>query len=171
MGTKSTTTVESIQALYAQIDDLQKDPISDDEIKRAKDTILNSFVFNFDTPQKVLSERMRYEFYKYPLDFLEKYRSGIEKVGTADVARVAAKYVHKDQLKVLVVGNAAEFDKPLSTLGPVKTIDISIPPPPSAGQEAPANEPAKKPTASNPEGKVLPAKAILNWPKYSWIVN
>jgi zinc protease len=155
MGTKSTTTVESIQALYAQIDDLQKDPISDDEIKRAKDTILNSFVFNFDTPQKVLSERMRYEFYKYPLDFLEKYRSGIEKVGTADVARVAAKYVHKDQLKVLVVGNAAEFDKPLSTLGPVKTIDISIPPPPSDGQEAPANEPAKKPTASNPEGKAL----------------
>ncbi len=160
MGTKSTTTVESIQALYAQIDDLQKDPISDDEIKRAKDTILNSFVFNFDTPQKVLSERMRYEFYKYPLDFLEKYRIGIDKVGTADVARVAAKYVHKDQLKVLVVGNTTEFDKPLSTLGPVKTIDISIPPPPSDGQQAPANEPAKKPTASNPEGKALAAKVV-----------
>jgi zinc protease len=144
MGTKSTTTVESIQALYAQIDDLQKDPISDDEINRAKDSILNSFVFNFDTPQKVLSERMRYEFYGYPLDFLERYQAGIKKVGTADVARVATKYVHKNQLKVLVVGNTAEFDKPLTTLGPVKTIDISIPPPPAERQE-PASAPAKKP--------------------------
>jgi zinc protease len=159
MGTKSTTTVESIQALYAQIDDLQKQPISEEEIKRAKDSILNSFVFNFDTPNKVLSERMRYEFYKYPLDFLEKYRSGIEKVGVADVARVAAKYVHKDQLKVLVVGNTAEFDKSLSTLGPVKTLDIRIPPPPGGGS-APAAEPADKPISSNPEGKALAAKVV-----------
>ncbi|HZR55846.1 MAG TPA: pitrilysin family protein [Terriglobales bacterium] len=159
MGTKSTTTVESIQALYTQIDDLQKDPISEDEIKRAKDTILNSFVFNLDTPQKVLSERMRYQFYGYPLDFLERYRAGIEKVGPADVARVAAKYVHKDQLKVLVVGNTAEFDKPLDSLGPVKTVDISIPPPPAEGQE-PVGASEKKPTASNPEGKVLAAKVV-----------
>jgi zinc protease len=159
MGTKSTTTVESIQALYAQIDDLQTNPISEDEIKRAKDSILNSFVFNFDTPNKVLSERMRYEFYKYPLDFLEKYRSGIEKIGAPDVARVAAKYVHKAQLQVLVVGNTAEFDKSLSTLGPVKTIDISIPPPPSGSSE-PGSEPANKPIASNPEGKALAAKVV-----------
>src|SRR2546427_916821 len=80
MGTKSQTTVEAIQGLYEEIDNLNKQPISDDEIKRAKDSILNSFVFNFDSPEKVLRERMAYEFYGYPADFLEKYRAGIEKV-------------------------------------------------------------------------------------------
>ena len=74
---------------------------------------------------------MAYEYYGYPADFLERYRAGIEKVTPADVARVAAKYLHKDQLAVLVVGNTAEFDKPLSTsLGTVTTSDITIPPPP-----------------------------------------
>jgi zinc protease len=136
MGTKSATTVQSIQALYAQIDDLKAHPIGQDEIKRAKDSILNSFVFNLDSPEKLLREQMSYAFYGYPADFLERYRSGIEKVETADVARVAAKYLHKDQLAVLVVGNPAEFDKPLSSLGSVKEIDISIPPPP--GGAAPA---------------------------------
>jgi hypothetical protein len=39
--------------------------------------------------------------------------------------------VHKNQLAVLVVGNDAEFDKPLSSLGPVQNVDIAIPPPPA----------------------------------------
>jgi zinc protease len=130
MGTKSETTVEAVQALYEDIDNLQKNPINEEEIKRAKDTILNSFIFNFDTPEKVLRERMAYEFYSYPADFLERYRSGVEKVTPADVARVATKYIHKEQFPVLVVGNTAEFDRPLSSLGPVTPIDITIPPPP-----------------------------------------
>ncbi len=111
-------------------------PCQREEIQRAKDSILNSFVFNFDTPEKVLRERMAYEFYGYPQDFLEKFKTGIEKVQPADVARIAAKYLHKDQLVVLVVGNTTEFDKPLSSLGPVNTVDISIPPPP--GEKAAA---------------------------------
>lgn len=131
MGTKSQTTIESIQALYQQIDDLKTNPISDDEIRRAKDSILNSFIFNFDTPEKVLREKMAYEFYGYPLDFLEKYRAAIEKVTKEDVARVAAKYIHKDQIRVLVVGNPAEFDKPLTSLGSVTNVDIAIPPRPA----------------------------------------
>jgi zinc protease len=136
MGTKSQSTVEAIQGLYQEIDDLAKQPISEDEIKRAKDSILNSFVFNFDSPEKVLRERMAYEFYGYPADFLERYRSGIEKVQPSDVARAAGKYLHKEKLAVLVVGNTSEFDKPLSSLGPVTNVDITIPPPP--GEQQPA---------------------------------
>jgi zinc protease len=132
MGTKSSTTVESIEALYKEIDNLKPNPISDEEIKRAKDSILNSFVFNFDSPEKVLRERMAYEFYGYPADFLERYRAGIEKVGKEDVARVAAKYLHKDKLAVLVVGNTPDFDKPLTSLGPVTNVNIAIPPPQAA---------------------------------------
>jgi zinc protease len=132
MQTKSATTIEGIQALAAEIDDLHKNPATPEELKRAKDNILNSFVFQFDTPEKVLHEKMAYEFYHYPLDFLERYRAEVEKVNVADVTRVANKYVHKERMAVLVVGNDAEFGKPLSTLGPVKDLDITIPPPPAS---------------------------------------
>jgi zinc protease len=130
VSTKSKTTIESIQALDQEIADLPKRPINDDEIKRAKDAILNSFVFRFDSPAKVLQEKMAYEFYGYPLDFLENFQKEIEKVTKEDVARVAAKYVHSDQMAVLVVGNVNDFDKPLSSLGPVTKLDIAIPAPP-----------------------------------------
>jgi zinc protease len=137
MGTKSPTTLESIQALDEQIDDVAKHPITEAEIKSAKDSILNSFIFNLDSPDKILRERMTYEFYGYSQDYLEKFRAGVEKVTPADVARVAAKYLHKDKLATLVVGNPAEFDKALSTLGPVTTIDIAIPPPPGEPEAKP----------------------------------
>jgi len=149
MSTKSATTVESVQALFKEIDGLAQNPISDDEIKRAKDSILNSFVFNFDSPEKVLRERMAYEFYGYPADYLERYRAGVEKVGKEDVARAAAKYLHKDKLAVLVVGNTTEFDKPLDSLGPVTKLDITIPPPP--GEKGEKEEAPAKSSASNPQ--------------------
>ena len=155
VGTKSASTVESIQAIYDEIDNLAKNPFSTEEIQQAKDSILNSFVFNFDSPDKVLRERMAYEFYGYPPDFLEQFRAGVEKVTPEDVARVAPKYLHKDQLAVLVVGNPAEFGKALTSLGPVNNVDIAIPPPPGASAEAGA-----KPTASNPEGLATAAKVV-----------
>ena len=152
MGTKSSTTVAAIQALDEEIDGLKTNPPTATELKKAKDDILNSFVFSFDSKAKVLAERMNYEFYGYPADFLERYRAGIEKVTLADVERVATKYIHKDQFAVLVVGKAADFDKPLASLGQVTTLDVSIPPL-NAGQAA-------APAASNAEGKALMEKVV-----------
>jgi zinc protease len=132
METKSATTVEGIDALYKEVDDMRTNASTPAELKRAKDQILNSFIFRFDTPEKVLREKMLYEFYHYPLDFLEQYRSQVEKVTAEDVSRVAKKYLHKENLAVLVVGNTDEFGTPLSKLGPVKDVDITIPAPPAS---------------------------------------
>jgi zinc protease len=145
MQTKSETTAAGIDALYEEIDKMQQKAPDADELKRAKDQILNSFIFRFDTPGKVLGEKMAYEFYHYPLDFLERYRNEIDKVTADQVTQVARKYIQKDKLAVLVVGNDAEFDKPLSGLGPVTKLDISIPPPPKAlmeqmGQQGPGGQ-------------------------------
>jgi len=126
MGTKSGSTAAAIDALRKQIDLLVKGGVTGTELKKAKDSILNSFIFEFDSKEKVLFERMRYEFYGYPADFLERYRAGIEKVTPADVERVAKKYIHPERIAILVVGNAKEFDRSLDTLGKVTPLDITI---------------------------------------------
>lgn len=158
MGTKSATTVDGIQGLWNEMDDLKKNPPTDAELQRAKDNILNSFIFRFDTPEKVLRERMAYEYYGYPADWLQQYRTGIERTSLADVRRVIDKYIHKDQLAVLVVGNGEEMTKPLSSLGPVKNIDITIPT--SANQASGGAAESAAPKVSNIEGKALIAKVV-----------
>lgn len=127
MGTKSGTTARGIDALKQQVAELIKGGVTEVELKRAKDSILNSFIFEFDSKDKVLAERMRYEFYGYPPNFLELFRAGIEKVTTADVNRVARKYLHPEKLAVLVVGNSKDFDRDLASFGKVTPVNIAIP--------------------------------------------
>jgi len=129
-GTKSTSTVAATKALLDEIGKLKTEPPTASELSKAKDQVLNSFVFHYDSPEKTLGEQITLAFYGYPPDFLDKYKSGIEKVTSADVARVANKYIDPSKLAIVVVGNRAEITPKLDTLGKVTDLDISIPPPP-----------------------------------------
>jgi zinc protease len=134
--TKSTTTVEAVEAMRQALRDAAAQPVTAEELQRAKDSLLNSFVFRFDSKEKLLAEQMLLEFYGYPLDLLEQYPAKIQAVTADDVNRAAKKYIHPERVAVLVVGNPAQYDKPLTTLGEVKPLDISIPPPKSAAAAA-----------------------------------
>ncbi|HUX43276.1 MAG TPA: pitrilysin family protein [Terracidiphilus sp.] len=129
--TKSVSTVDATKAALGEISGLTTRPFTEVELKRAKDDILNSFLFRYDTRDKVLAERVRLEFYGYPADYLETYKAAVEKVTVADLERVAKKYIHPDKLAILVVGNGPEIQPGLDALqmGPIHPIDITIPMP------------------------------------------
>ncbi len=136
--TKSVSTVDATKAALAEIAGTSEKPFTDVELKRAKDQILNSFLFRYDTREKVLAESVRLEFYGYPADYLETYKAALEKVTLAEVNSAAKKYIHPDKLAVLVVGNGPEIKPPLDDLGwgTAHPIDITIPQPQQpAGQE------------------------------------
>ena len=132
MSTKTQTTGEGIEALLEQAKDMTTVPPTDAEVAKTKQAILNSFLFEHDSKRKILEQELFYEYYGYPLDWLARYRNGIEAVTPAQVRAVAAKYIHPDQFAIVVVGPAKGLDKPLSTFGPVTPIDITIPPLPPA---------------------------------------
>ena len=134
MGTKNSTMAAGVDALFEEIDGIRGAvPVTDVEMKRAKDSILNSFIFRVDSKEKVLRQQLTFAYFGYPADFLQKYQAGIQKVTKDDVMRVAKQYIKKDQLAVIVVGKSEDFDKPLSSFGKVTNLDISIPEP--AGPE------------------------------------
>jgi zinc protease len=132
-GTQSIRTVETITELKAEIEALRTQPVTAEEVARAKDQLLNGWIFEYDTRDKVLAAQVRLAFFGYPSDYLEKYREGLEKVTPADVERVAKKYVDLSKLAILVVGNQKQIQPPLSKLGDVKMLDITIPMPAGMG--------------------------------------
>jgi predicted Zn-dependent peptidase len=135
LQTKSETMGEAVDALYAEVRGMNSEPATAEELERAKDSILNSFIFNYASKGQVLGQQMLYSYYGLPLDFLEKYRQNIDKVTGEDVARVAAKYLHPDQATLLVVGNPADFDRPVDSFGEMEVVDITIPSPPDTTAE------------------------------------
>ncbi|HEY0163106.1 MAG TPA: pitrilysin family protein [Edaphobacter sp.] len=134
-GTKSASTVAATKAMLEEVDRLKTVPPTASELAKAKDQLLNSFIFHYDSPEKTLSEQVTLAFYGYPSDFLEKYRTGIEQVTSADVSRVANKYVDAAKLGIVVVGNQSEIKPSLDSLGAVTPLDITIPPPPGGKGE------------------------------------
>ena len=136
-STKSETTVKTTQAMLEEIHELKTKPFTAAELASAKDQLLNSFIFRYDTKEKVLAEATELEFYGYPADFLTKYRDGIEAVTLPDLERVAKKYIDPSKLAILVVGNETQYGTPLTTLnlGPVTPLDITIPMPEAMRQQ------------------------------------
>ena len=141
--TKSATTVEATKAAMTEIAGLTTRPFTREELDRGKDNLLSSFLFRYDTKDKVLAESERLEFYGYPADYLVTYKAALEKVTLADLDRMAKKYIQPEKYAVLVVGNGSEIKPGLDELkmGPVQNIDITIPQPgPPAGNPAPAQQ-------------------------------
>jgi zinc protease len=138
--TKSSSTVEATNAAMEVLGGLATHPITQEELARAQDNILNSFLFRYDTREKVLTAREELEFYGYPADYLETYHKALEDVTVTDVNRAANKYVQPGKMAVLVVGNDSEIKPSLEALklGPVHPVDITIP-----------GAPAEKPPAAN----------------------
>jgi zinc protease len=128
-STKSMTTVETVQAIREEVEKLRTTEVTEKELEEAKQAVLNSFVFFFDSPSKTLNRVMRYEYFGYPKDFLFQYQKAVAGVTRADVLRVARAHIHPEELAIVMVGNPKEFGKPLTTLGKVTELDLTIPEP------------------------------------------
>jgi zinc protease len=129
-STKSSTSTEAIKASLEELQKMRAQEVTKDELDMAKQSVVNSFVFHFDTPAKILQRLVIYDYYGYPKDFIYQYRKAILAVTPADILRVARDRIDPKQLTVVGVGNPKEFGEKLTALGmPVSDLDISIPDP------------------------------------------
>jgi zinc protease len=127
--TKSESTVKAIKAMTDEVRKITQTEVTDEELALAKEAYLNSYVFNFDSKGQVIQRLMTFGYFGYPEDFLQKTKDNVEKVTRADVLRVARKHLEPDKIQILAVGRPDDFDQPLSVLGQVHDIDITIPAP------------------------------------------
>ncbi len=128
--TRSEATVPFIQSMYQELEKVRTEPITETELAFAKDSVLNSFVFNFQTPNQTLSRLIRYEYYDYPSDFVFQFRDQVESATVEQVLTAAQATLMPEKLITIVVGNVAEIDPALETLeAEITPIDVTIPEP------------------------------------------
>jgi predicted Zn-dependent peptidase len=121
---KAAQFVEALGLIKGIIRDLQTNPVTDEEIETAKNSIINSFVFNFEQKSQVMSQVMTLKLRGFADNYLDTYIDNIRKVTKQDVLEAAKKYMDADKMIVMVVGDEKKFDKPLASLGKVKEIDL-----------------------------------------------
>ncbi|BAY51793.1 processing proteinase [Thermostichus vulcanus NIES-2134] len=103
--TQTETTAKFLSALRQEIERLQQEPVGSAELNYAKDSILNSFVFNFRDRLQILNRLLRYEYYDLPQDFIFRYQQAVKAATAADLQRVAQRRLKPDQWRTLIVGD------------------------------------------------------------------
>ena len=152
MSTKTETTGAGIEALLLEAKNMTSEPPTEEEVEKARAGMLNSFVFSADSIAEILNRQMTYEYFDYPLDWLDRLRNGMETVTTEQVRKAAADHIHPENFTILVVGPKEGTDRPLSDFGAVTPVDITIPEPPAAKVE--------KSAEGEKKGAELIAKAV-----------
>lgn len=122
--TKLESTNRAISIALEELDKIRKMPVDKDELAQAKETFMNQFVFRFTTSASIVGQKIDIEYEELPLNYLETYLDNVQAVTQEDVQRVARKYLHPDEIKVLVVGDKEKFDKPLDSFGKVNVIEL-----------------------------------------------
>ena len=125
--TASENTAEAIEAVKEQIERLQDEEVSQEELDETRDRIMNRLVFRFETKASTLREMMNNDYRGLPRDAYDQYIEELQEVTPEDIQRVANEYLKPGQMHILVVGNAEEIGDQLDRFGEVQEIDITIP--------------------------------------------
>jgi len=124
--TKSSTTIEALELMLAAMRTIREQPVRAEELRIAKESLNNSFVFSFNDPHEVVTQAMRLDFYDYPDDYLESYRDKVEALTLVDIQRAARDHLQPERMSIVLIGNEAEFEAPLTKLGlPLERLPVT----------------------------------------------
>ncbi|MDE0681797.1 MAG: pitrilysin family protein [Candidatus Poribacteria bacterium] len=135
--TRTDKTAEAISLIIDVVKGLRDAPVPEAELQRTKDSLINSFVFGFESSAQIAFQQMMLAYRGFAPDFLETFTDNIAKVTAEDVQAVAQKYLHPDALTIVTVGNKDSFDRPLAEFGEVNEIEIEQPAPPPPAEPMP----------------------------------
>ncbi len=118
--TKNETTSEAIEETIKLLKAYQEEGPTDEELQEAKSYLTGSYPLNFETPDNIAGQLQAIEIYNLGSDYIEKYRSRVNAVTKEEVRQAARKYLHPDDLLIVVVSNADEVKENLEKLAPVE---------------------------------------------------
>jgi zinc protease len=125
--TKTPSTHRVLELFNQEINKMRSELATQAEFETARDAYINNFVFQFDSPSEVVERLMSLEYDGYPLDYYQKYIDNIKAVSIEDMRRVAEKYLHPDQMTIMVVADTSKIVGNLSDFGKVEYITLKDP--------------------------------------------
>jgi predicted Zn-dependent peptidase len=99
-------------------------PIEADEFEKAQLGLVRGFPPTFETPSQVMRRLLDIVHFGLPDDYFSGHVARLEAVTLADVHRVAAEHVDPEALSIVIVGDRATIEGPLTELGiPIVHLD------------------------------------------------
>ena len=101
--TRTAEVPKVIEIMREELARMTREPVTERELKLAKDYLIGSFPLRLDTSSKVADFVVAVEEQGLGLDYADRYKERVAKVAAADVQRVAAKYFAPDSFNRVTV--------------------------------------------------------------------
>ena len=101
---KNSTVALASKIALEELARIRDEPVSDEELKIAKQSLVETFPRRFESPRAVVRVYAQDTFQGRPHEYWQKWRDRIRAVTAEDVQRVAKRYLDPDGLVFLVVG-------------------------------------------------------------------
>ncbi len=128
-------TVAALQEFLVELERIRDVPVTDDELRAAKNYLVGVFPLRFETPGPVAGSLAGLFVHDLPDDELDRYRPSIEAVTAEDVQRVAREHIHPEAAAVVLVGDHDQFGEALEAAG-IGPVDVVRDPVPTGGEPA-----------------------------------
>ncbi|MFT6370202.1 MAG: putative Zn-dependent peptidase [Maribacter sp.] len=106
---RNIVTDSSVVEILKEIELINKEPISEKELVRAKAKYAGSFIMNLENPQTIAGYALNIEMEDLPKDFYKTFLEKLEKVSKTDVENAAKKYFSATNARVVVIGKGSEI--------------------------------------------------------------
>lgn len=114
---QSEVTGAAISEILREIERIQREEISDEELTLATSYLDGVFPIRYDSTAAIASALATMAAFSLPGDYYDTYREKVRSVTTRDVLSAARKYVNPAGLQVVVVGDPGIVKAPLEGLG------------------------------------------------------
>ncbi len=108
----------ALKEIFGEIDRLQKEPPTADELKSIQAYLSGIFVLQNSTRQGVIYQLAYVNFHGLPADYLSTYIQKLNAVTTSQVQDMAKKYLPVDKFTVVVVGDKAKITDQIAPYQP-----------------------------------------------------
>jgi zinc protease len=113
----------TLEEVFAEMERIQTEPLTDEEINDARDGIVGEWVFGLETYQDFVEAVASYKIRGVELGRLNKWLGHIKNVSKDDVLDIANRYIHPEDFIIVVVGDASVIQEQLETLGEVTLLE------------------------------------------------
>ena len=117
-------TDSSVQELLREINTIKNEQVGADELNRMKNYLSGGFARSLENPATIANFALNIARNKLPADYYQKYLTNLAAVDAAKVQNVAQLFLNKNQMHIVIVGNAKQITKGLEKYGPLKYFDI-----------------------------------------------
>ena len=102
---RTPVTGDSLKEFFFELQRIRNEPVSTKELNDAKSYLTGVFPIRLETQEGLIEQLVQIKMLNLPLDYLETYREGVQKVTVEDIQRVAKLYVRPDEAALIVVGD------------------------------------------------------------------